>query len=454
MRRVGLLLLAFWWVTGCSTSEVLVAHTVPLTKASTEAPEAELLDVGIKVFESGVPEGEVDKEVVESLIKEGTFVQIRRSEALYMAVVLRNTLQKSGNWGSVWVMPKDSTVADLLVSAKILHSDGDQVRLHVVAKDSTGRVWLNGNYQMNTAAGAFNRTRYPDLDPYQDVFNEIANDLAAARDKLTVAQRRELRSVSGMRYAADLSPDAFKGYVADDGKGRYTLSRLPAADDPMFDRTQRVRQRERLFLDTLDQHYEKFYVDASASYNSWRENSREEAIEIHELTKQAHWRTGLGVATIVASIVYGQNSNGSFTDSVIRNAMMYVGFDMIRTSQVRKQEKKVHTDALDELSSSFDTKVKPMVVEIQGTQHRLTGTADAQYQEWRDLLQRIFTNESGFKPEDVTIYTETEPEAPVELPPVPAAAPASASEGDSAAPGGGATTEGSTDASAAATGGA
>jgi len=454
MRRIGLLLLAFWWVTGCSTSEVLVAHTVPLAKATADAPEAELLDVGIRVFESGVPDGEVDKEVVEALIKEGTFVQIRRSEALYMAVVLRNTLQKSGNWGSVWVMPKETSVADLSVTTKILHSDGDQVRLHVMAKDATGRVWLNGDYEMSTAAGAFNRTRYPDLDPYQDVFNEIANDLATARDKLTAAQRRDIRGVSGMRYAADLSPEVFKGYVVDDGKGRYVLNRLPAADDPMYDRTQRVRQRERLFLDTLDQHYEKFYVDAGDSYNSWRENSREEAIEIHELTKQAHWRTGLGIATIVASVVYGNNSNGSFSDRVIRDAMMYVGFDMIRTSQVRKQEKKVHTDSLDELSSSFDTKIRPMVVEIEGTQHRLTGTADAQYQEWRDLLQQIFARESGFKPEDVTIYTEAEPEAPVELPPVPAAAPASAPEGDGAAPGDGAATkEGGSDASATATGG-
>ena len=455
MGRIGLLLLAFWWVTACSTSEVLVAHSVPLTKATAEAPEADLLDVGIKVFESGVPaEGEVDKEVIEALIKEGTFVQIRRSEALYMAVVLRNTLQKSGNWGSVWVMPKETTVADLAVTAKILHSDGDQLRLHVIAKDATGRVWLGKNYEMNTAAGAFNRKRYPGLDPYQDVFNEIANDLAAARDKLTAMQHRDIRGVSGMRYAADLSPDAFKGYVVDDGKGRYNLNRLPATDDPMYDRAQLVRQRERLFLDTLDEHYEKFYVDAGDSYNSWRENSREEAIEIHELTKQAHWRTGLGIATIVASVVYGSKSDGSFADRVIRDAMMYVGFDMIRTSQVRKQEKKVHTDALDELSSSFETKMKPMVVEIQGTQHRLTGTADAQYQEWRDLLQQIFARESGFKPEDVTIYNETEPEAPVELPPVPAAAPAPAPEGDPAAPSGEATTEGGSDASATATGGA
>jgi hypothetical protein len=453
MRRIAMVLLAGWWVAGCTTSEVLVAHTVPLEKATVAIPEAELLDVAVKVFDSGVPEGEVDKDVLESLIRQGTFVQIRRSESVYMPVVLRDTLQKTGNWGAVWVTPRESSVADVDVTAKILHSDGDVVQLHVVATDATGRVWIDQDYQMSTAAGAFNRQRYPDLDPYQDVFNEIANDLVAARDRLSPEERSEIRNVAGMRYAADLSPDAFGGYVAENGKGRYELKRLPANEDPMFDRTQRVRQRERVFLDTLDQHYEQFYQEASKPYNGWREYAREEAIEIKELTKQAHWRTGMGVATIVASIVYGNNNNNSFSDRVVRDAMMYIGMDMIRTSQVRKQEKKVHADTLDELSSSFDTEIKPMVVSIQGTEHRLTGTADAQYQEWQDLLRQIFIRESGFVPEDVTISTEPEVEKPVELPPVPVAKPAPAAGETPSASGGEATTEGVPDASATASGG-
>ena len=89
---------------------------------------------------------------------------------------------------------------------------------------------------------------------------------------------------------------------------------------------------------------------------------------------------------------------------------MYVGVDMIRASQVRKQEKRLHTETLEELSASFDDDIEPMVVEIQGTQHRLTGTADAQYDEWRGLLRQMFITESGFVPEDVAIYTEPEPE--------------------------------------------
>jgi hypothetical protein len=393
---------------------------VPLSTADEPVAEEELLDVGIVLFDSGVPEGEVPKEVVEELIREGTFVQIRRSESVYMSVLLRQTLQRTGNWGSVWISPRATTAADVNIVGKILHSDGDQLRLVVTATDSTGRVWLDEElYEMETAAGAFNRQRYPDLDPYQDAFNQIANDLASAQLELSGDERRDLRTVTSLRYAADVSPEAFEGYVVED-KGEYALNRLPAEGDPMYDRTQRVRQRERLFLETLDQHYAQFHTEAMAPYDSWREYTREEAIAVRELTKSARWRTGMGIAAIVASIAYGQSSDsGSFSDRMLRDALMYVGVDMIRASQVRKQEKRLHTETLEELAEDFDDSLEPMVVEIQGTQHRLTGTADAQYEEWRQLLRQIFISESGFVPEDVAIYTEPTPEPPVELPPVP-----------------------------------
>ena len=415
MRRIGglLIVVGYLYLAGCSSSEVVVAHSVTLVPVAETIPEAQLLDVGVSLFGSGVPEGEIDKEVLEELIREGTFVQIRRTEALYMAVLLRDTLQKSGHWGAVWITPKDSTAADLSVNAEILHSDGDIFRLRVKAIDAAGRIWLDDDYEMSTAAGAFNRQRYPDLDPYQDVFNSIANDLAAVRAQLSARDSEHIRTVAGLRYAADLSPEAFDGYVVEDGKGQYELNRLPASGDPMFDRAQRVRQRERLFIETLDQHYAKFYEDAAPSYDSWREYAREEAITIRELTRSARWRTGMGVATILASIVYGSNSNNdSFSDRVIRDAMMYVGVDMLRTSSVRRQEKRLHTETLEELSVSFDDQVEPMVVEIQGTQHRLTGTAEVQYQEWRDLLRQMFIAETGFVPEDMTIYSEPEAQLP------------------------------------------
>jgi hypothetical protein len=42
-----------------------------------------------------------------------------------------------------------------------------------------------------------------------------------------------------------------------------------------------------------------------------------------------------------------------------------------------------------------------MVVEVEGEQRRLTGTAEAQYEAWRKLLREIYEAETGFATVDV-----------------------------------------------------
>jgi len=413
MQRIGILILIAGAVSGCSSNEVLVAHSVELVPETATVPEEELLDVSVVVFNSGVPEGEIDHELLEELINDGTFVQIRRTEARYMAVHLRDTLQKSGHWGGVWVTPEESTAADINVTAEILHSDGNRVRLDVVATDATGRIWLDDEYAMETAAGAYNRQRYPDLDPYQDVFNTISNDLAAVRGELSSTEARNIRSVSQVRFAGELSPEAFGDYVEQGRNGAYELRRLPAGNDPQFERTLRVREREHLFIETLNEHYVDFYQSSQDSYDGWREFAREEAIAIRELQRSANWRTGLGIAGVVASVLYGSNSNSGYSQRVLRDSIMYMSMDMIRTGALRRQEKRLHTASLEELSSSFEEEVKPMVVDIEGTQYRLTGTAAAQYEEWRELLLQLYQSETGLVPE-VDIYTEALSEVSLE----------------------------------------
>ncbi len=410
MRRIGILILGAAILGGCSSSEIRVAHSVALVPATETIPEEQLLDVAVALFDPGVPAGEIDKDVLEELLSEGTFVHIRRTEARYMTVHLRDTLQKSGHWGSVWVTPDESLVADLQITAEILHSDGDRVHLEVYAVDAAGNVWLEDDYEMSTAAGAYNRQRYPDQDPYQDVFDTIANDLADVQADLSAREAENLRAISALRFAGDISPEAYGDYLEADRNGTCSLNRLPAEDDPQFERTQRVREREYLFIETLNEHYEGFYQSADESYNGWREFAREESIAIRELQRSSRWRTTLGIATVVASVLYGANGDGDFTSRMLRDAMMYTGMDLIKTATVRREEKRLHTESLEELSVSFDEEVKPMVVDIQGTQYRLTGTADAQYAEWRDLLLELYTAETGFVPE-IDIYTEPLPQA-------------------------------------------
>jgi len=410
-------------LSACTTQEVVVAHSVPLnTAASGTYPESELLDVGIVIFEAGVPTGEIDKEVLEELMRDGTYPHIRRAESMYLAVQLRESLQHSGHWGAVWVTPRDSTALDLNVHAEILRSDGYVFALQVVATDSTGRVWLDEPYEMETAESSYNRQRYPTQDPYQDVFNRIANDLAAVRAEFDSAAIADIRTVGELRYAGELSPEAFGGYVEESRDGVYEAVRLPAAGDPMLDRTRSVRQREQLLFETLDQYYEDFSLEASDSYDNWREFTREDSLRVAEAQRAAKLRTGLGALAIALSVAYGgQSDSDALTDVILQNAGIMIGNDLLRSAAVRRQEKRLHTQSLQELSEDFDDTAKVLVVEVQGTQTRLTGTADAQYEEWQGLLRQLFISETGFVPEDIAIYAE------------PAAADASATDAKAAA---------------------
>ena len=70
-----------------------------------------------------------------------------------------------------------------------------------------------------------------------------------------------------------------------------------------------------------------------------------------------------------------------------------------------------------------------MVVEVAGTQRRLTGTADVQYEEWKSLLRELYISETGLEPEDVDIFVEeAEPAAMSPEPDAPSAAPQATSD--------------------------
>lgn len=389
------IVLAIVMTAGCSTTDVLLAHRVDLVEAGETIPEDELLDVGIVLFDPGLPEGEIDRDTRERLIREGIFQHIRRAESVHMAMQLRDALQRSRRWGSVWVTPEASTAAELTITAKILESDGYAVRLAVAAVDATGRKWIDREYELETAASAYDGPRYAHLDPYQDIYHSIANDLAAAQQELSAAHVREIRTVGALRYAAGLSPEAFAGYVGE-RRGIYAPERLPAHDDPMFERTKAIRERERLFLQTLDQHYGQLVLRADEPYMAWRSYAREESIAVREATRSARWRAGLGAFMMVASILYGGGGDPmSFSESVLRDSALLVGVELLNMRATSLEGKAMHAAALEELSLSFDDEVKPMVIELEGVQHRLVGTAEAQYAELRDLLRRLLAAERG-----------------------------------------------------------
>ena len=112
-------------------SEVLKDEEV-LQKASQELPEDQLLDVWIELFDPGeLPKDEDDAR--------GLSMEIREAEARHMPVHLRGVMEKTGYWGAVRVVPRDTEGAEVLVSGTILESNGEDLVLQVTR---TGCQWL------------------------------------------------------------------------------------------------------------------------------------------------------------------------------------------------------------------------------------------------------------------------------------------------------------------------
>ena len=52
--------------------------------------------------------------------------------------ILRSVMEKTGYWGAVRVVPRDTEGAEVLVSGTILESNGEDLELQITARDASG----------------------------------------------------------------------------------------------------------------------------------------------------------------------------------------------------------------------------------------------------------------------------------------------------------------------------
>ena len=357
---------------------------------TSEIPEDQLLDVWIEIFAPG----ELPKDEDEA---RGLSLEIRDAEARYMPVHLRNTLEKTGYWGAVRVVPQGTSGAEVLVQGTILVSNGELFMLDISASDATGEDWFSKTYTTRVTLEDYQASRRPVAELFQPLYNAIANDLAQFRQRLDHNDITNIRRVAELRFASDLAPDAFATHLERDNHGHYFIRRLPAADDPMYHRIQTVRERDFLYIDTLNGHYDNFHREMQTPYAQWRKARTEEVAALEEIEAEARNRKLLGFAAIAGAIAIEVLSDGNARQSTssLRNVMLLGGAYAIKTGFDKDSETTIHSEAIEELGDSFATESAPLVVDVEGEVHELSGSAEEQYTQWRSLLQRIYAAETG-----------------------------------------------------------
>jgi hypothetical protein len=385
---------------GCVVSETRPQPKVHPIQATTEIPENELLDVGVRIFDPGIP-AEVENDA-ELQAKKGIYPDVRRAEARFMAMLLRNTLETSAQWGAVRVIPANAEFVDVIVNGRIVRSSGKELALEVTVKDSTGRTWFeNKKYEAEADIGSYlSDAALKARDPFQNVYSTIANDMLQFRKTLTADDQRQARVVTELRFAQDLAPSAYSGYVTQNAEGRYEIARLPAEGDPLYERVERIRARDGDLIDTVSDYYGTFSDAVKEPYGDWRRYSFDEIAKEEKLKTQARTRMLMGAAAVLGSIlVSSQCSGGNYDcqriEDAVRTAATVGGIAGIVSGLKKGADAKIHTAAIRELATSFNADVATQVVEVEGRTLKLTGSAEDQYREWRELLKQMYLEETG-----------------------------------------------------------
>lgn len=346
---------------------------VPSWASRTAGPiaEEELLDVGIQVFDPGVAQHGYQFAGYEQVNPD-----VRRSEAAFVAVHLMQTLQETGRFGLVRMVPRDSLTVDLMVTGRIHRSSGVRLALEFEVTDATGRRWLRRGYVQHSDPQSYAMAFDTDIEPYQALYDQLADDLIRAQNHKKQKRLDEVRQIAELRFAAQLAPAVFGDYLKTTRKGRVELQRLPAVDDPMLARVRKIQTRDEFFLDLLTKRYEDFYATMDRAYDDYRATSYE--VEM-----------AMRYAKVQAYLANGQSLFGP------RGGIQRRGPWASRREQYFRRQAALQARYLDDMARSFAMVIEPLRLELDGEVIRFEGTIEDQYRQWQELLEEIFATETG-----------------------------------------------------------
>lgn len=386
-NAIGLLAVAVF-LSACATHTVKTTSYTPVVRDSQGVPEDLLLDVGVAMFDPGLDELDGDQE-------ELTNHQVRVAESRYAPYLLAETLQRSANWGIVRLMPNHSSPMDVYITGTILESNGESMRMRVHVADSTGKDWYTKVYDQEISQFSYDPSQRQQSDPFQILYNNIANDLLVwKKNNITDEEVVEIRTISEILFARRFSPDVFDPYLTTSRNGIYQINSLPADSDPVLERIRDIRERDFMFIDTVQDYYATYVRQMRLPYDSWREQSYHETITLRELEASAKRRFIAGAVAVVGGLAaatqgsnYATQAGGAFG--------VGAGAYLIRSGFDKRAEARIHMEALEELGQSLENEVAPQVINLDDRTITLTGSVEEQYEQWREILADLYAAEVG-----------------------------------------------------------
>ncbi len=363
----------------CQSETFRSVDLTPPERITEDVPDGQLLDVGIAVFDGNVPDSY--DAARQSLVNP----EVRRAESYYMPYLLKSVVESTGNWGAVRVVPESTYAVDVMVTGTVLVSQGERLALSIRARDARGVLWFDKTYRALASKYAYGDALPNGADPFQQIYTQIADDLADHFLSLSAVERQNIRSTAEMRFASDLLPAAYDDYLKSTAAGTTKIARLPARDDPMMREVRRVRQREFLFIDTLDGYYSEYQRRIRPLYQTWRRAAYQESMSRLRLHEKRHRKVVVGTISLLAGVVGGPAAFSAIP----------TGAKMLRDSFDQQNESEMHAQALREVSDDMESAVMPYTLGLENRTVELTGTVAEQFAKLKKILRDDYYQNLG-----------------------------------------------------------
>ena len=311
---------------------------------------------------------------------------------------LKAACEAVGPWSSVKMVANDSLTADFYLTGRVRKAGYRSLELQAQLIDVSGKMWMDRRFKGNADT---RRRDVQGVSAFDSLFADVAREVADAMARgLSGEELKRIQQVAEMQYAASVSPEAY-GESMHTGRGGITVvDRMPAANDPIYQRITRIRDREEHLVSSMDSYYDKALGEILPSYLEWqnlaaRESARQKKYE------QRSWLDGAlliaGELTSAGAMFVEAFEPGNAPTDVNGRTAADRGFEKgQKWSRGYGQKAGELARRLSESEQLASVEMEPYVFEMKGTTQRLTGTAREQFDQWRALIREVYAAETGF----------------------------------------------------------
>lgn len=393
----------------CCALPWLAEAQAPGPKQPSQAAQQTPLDIpplriAVPLLDPGLPKDE------SSWAKKGVWPELRRAESVHSAHKIKEALLALNRFESAIVSADAHVSADLYLMGEILASNGEDLKIRFRLLDATGAVWIQPSIaSWRLPEDWHDNHQQRNAEPFDRVYNAIAasverslerkakqhaatvrrNAQLAAQGKAPKLSELERAAVTRRLVLARFFAPELYGDALRESRSRIQLNYLPELSGAEWSDVESLAARDDAFSLRLSEHYDQFAAKMQSAYALWQQDSAPAAREKRIRQGRAVAQGILGALAAVATVAAAEKGAAG-PMAVMAGSAVSAG--LIISSFRNNAKRKAQVAKLNELGRTVQSSLAPQVVELEQTTVTLTGTAQEQFQQWRQLLRELYPN--------------------------------------------------------------